>query len=183
MRVIARVGKRSWVMEVSRRKGGGQVVQSEGGTRSDGEPRQGESHGFDVEGTGVLRTVRRGGRALEAFVSPQPRSGRPRETTYDVTVGGRLYEVRVGDSLGDGPGDAALLEESGPVQVRSIMPGRVVAVLVAPGQAVKGGEGLVVVEAMKMENEITAPRAGTVQAVPAVKGLPVEAGAVLVTLE
>ena len=188
MRLNVRVGARSFVVEVSRGKGSGHVVQIAGGSDAGGSDAGGSDAGgsrtVEVEGDGVLRTVRRDGRAIEAFVSPQPQgSGRVREATCDVTVGGRLYEVKLSDSLGEESEDAAHREDNGPVQVRSIMPGKVVAVLVKPGQAVTGGEGLVVVEAMKMENEITAPRAGTIQSVSAVQGSPVEAGAVLVTLE
>jgi len=62
------------------------------------------------------------------------------------------------------------------------MPGLVARVEVAVGQRVEAGAGLVVVEAMKMENELRAPRAGVVQAVHVTAGQPVEKGAPLVTL-
>jgi biotin carboxyl carrier protein len=63
------------------------------------------------------------------------------------------------------------------------MPGRVIAVKVAAGQKVARGEELLVVESMKMENAIRAPRAGTVRAVAAKVGDMVGPGAVLVELE
>ena len=63
------------------------------------------------------------------------------------------------------------------------MPGRVVKVLVNAGDTVAAHQGLVVVEAMKMENELRAPRAGRVTRVNVVDGMSVEANAVLVTLE
>ncbi len=63
------------------------------------------------------------------------------------------------------------------------MPGKLVRVLVAPGQDVAAGEGLVVVEAMKMENELRAPKAGRVKDVPVREGQAVEAGALLVVVE
>jgi biotin carboxyl carrier protein len=62
------------------------------------------------------------------------------------------------------------------------MPGRVVRVLVTPGAAVAARQGLVVVEAMKMENELRAPRAGTVAEIRVREGAPVEANAVLVVI-
>jgi biotin carboxyl carrier protein len=62
------------------------------------------------------------------------------------------------------------------------MPGRVVKVLVAVGDAVAARQGLVVVEAMKMENELRAPRAGRVSEVRAREGAPVEANTVLIVL-
>jgi len=60
------------------------------------------------------------------------------------------------------------------------MPGRVVKVLVAPGQEVARGQGLVIIEAMKMENELKAPRAAVVAAVRVTEGQGVEKGAILV---
>ena len=71
----------------------------------------------------------------------------------------------------------------GPMEVRSIMPGRIAALLVAEGQEVKAGQGLVVVEAMKMENEIPSPKSGRVGRVRVRPGEVVEAGAVLLSVE
>ncbi|HVZ75334.1 MAG TPA: biotin/lipoyl-containing protein [Polyangia bacterium] len=73
---------------------------------------------------------------------------------------------------------------SGPLTVKSPMPGRIVKVLVKPGARVAAGAPVVVVEAMKMENELRAPRAGVVGSVDlrAVEGASVEAGQDLVTL-
>jgi biotin carboxyl carrier protein len=70
----------------------------------------------------------------------------------------------------------------GPVVVRAPMPGLVVRVEVADGQRVDAGAGLVVVEAMKMENELRAPRAGVVQTVHVAVGQAVEKGTPLVTV-
>ena len=66
--------------------------------------------------------------------------------------------------------------------VKSPMPGRVVKVLVSVGDHVRAGQGLVVLEAMKMENEVCAGEARTVAAVHVVSGAAVEGGARLVTL-
>jgi biotin carboxyl carrier protein len=63
------------------------------------------------------------------------------------------------------------------------MPGRVVRVLVSPGDEVTARQGVVVVEAMKMENELRAPKAGTVKEVNVTPGTSVEAGRVLVVIE
>jgi biotin carboxyl carrier protein len=70
----------------------------------------------------------------------------------------------------------------GPVRVVAPMPGKIVRLLVAAGEAVAVRQGLVVVEAMKMENELRAPRAGTVSEVAVQEGAVVELGAVLVTI-
>jgi 3-methylcrotonyl-CoA carboxylase alpha subunit len=71
-------------------------------------------------------------------------------------------------------------ETGGTGTVKALMPGRVVRVLVAQGDAVRKGAGLVILEAMKMENEIQAPADGTVDAVFVEPGQTVEAGADLV---
>ena len=63
------------------------------------------------------------------------------------------------------------------------MPGRVVRVLVAPGDDVEARQAVVVVEAMKMENELRAPRAGKVREVNVAAGTSVEAGRVLAVIE
>lgn len=68
-------------------------------------------------------------------------------------------------------------------QLKVAMPGRVIQVSVAEGDRVTAGEGIVVVEAMKMENEMKAPATGTVKTVHVAVGAIVEAGAVLVTIE
>lgn len=71
----------------------------------------------------------------------------------------------------------------GPARVTAPMPGKIVRVLVVPGQSVLAGEGLLVVEAMKMENALRAPRDGVVKAFLARVGDMVNPGAVLVELE
>jgi biotin carboxyl carrier protein len=69
------------------------------------------------------------------------------------------------------------LSDTGPQIVVAPMPGKIVRLLVKPGDAVAEGQGLLVVEAMKMENELRAVRAGRVLEVSVVEGTAVEAGA------
>ncbi len=78
---------------------------------------------------------------------------------------------------------AASVAASGPAPLVAPMPGLVVRVLAAVGDEVAAGQGLVVVEAMKMENELRAAAAGRITAVHAVAGTAVEKGTVLVALE
>ena len=104
------------------------------------------------------------------------------EEGFRVQVGTESVQVRRLDPLrstrqGSGRG------RSGPVRVRAIMPGKVVRVLVEAGQAVTEGQPLVVLEAMKMENEVRAPGAGKVARVAVAPGATVEGGADLVVLE
>jgi 3-methylcrotonyl-CoA carboxylase alpha subunit len=68
------------------------------------------------------------------------------------------------------------------LEVRAIIPGRVVAVSVAEGDAVEAGQQLLVIEAMKMQNELRSPRAGVVERIAAGVGQAVDLGAVLLVL-
>jgi biotin carboxyl carrier protein len=71
---------------------------------------------------------------------------------------------------------------SGPLEVRAIIPGRVVSVAVVAGDAVAAGEQLLVVEAMKMQNELRAPRDGTVERLVVGPGETIEVGDLLVVI-
>lgn len=72
---------------------------------------------------------------------------------------------------------------SGDREIRAVMPGKVVAVLVEEGASVEQGDGILVVEAMKMENEIKAGRAGTVSKIAVAPGQAVESGELLVVID
>src|SRR5262249_10896840 len=89
------------------------------------------------------------------------------------------------DLVASAPGGGAAQRKasSGPIRITAPMPGKLVRVLVAPGQEVAAGQGLLVVEAMKMENELRAPGPGRVKDVPAREGQAVETGALLLLLE
>jgi biotin carboxyl carrier protein len=78
---------------------------------------------------------------------------------------------------------ASTPSDGGPQRVTAPMPGKIVKLLVKPGDKVQPRQGVVVVEAMKMENELRARAAGTVSEVRVMEGASVEAGAILVILE
>jgi biotin carboxyl carrier protein len=105
----------------------------------------------------------------------------PRPGGYRVLVGSREFSVDVGEA--SRASAAAARPAHGPARLVAPMPGRIVRALVAPGQAVDAGQGLVVMEAMKMENELRSPRAGRVAEVRAREGQTVETGALLVVVE
>ena len=100
----------------------------------------------------------------------------------EVSVNGRVYHVEVLDPRGP-RGRRSAGESSGPRSIAAAMPGRVVRVLVEIGQEVAEGEPVIVVEAMKMQNEMKAPRAGRVASVNAEAGATVSAGDILVVIE
>jgi biotin carboxyl carrier protein len=112
---------------------------------------------------------------------------------WSILLEGRSYEVRVvGDEVAIGPyrttvqrwkrgGGSA--EAQGRAVISAPMPGKVVRVLAAPDDEVAEGQGIVVVEAMKMQNEMKAPRAGRVVSVSVKAGDTVNAGTVLAEIE
>lgn len=95
-------------------------------------------------------------------------------TPVAVTVNGRRRWGRKDESAGDG---------AGPQRLTAPMPGKIVRLLVKPGDPVTARQALVVVEAMKMENELRAARAGTIAEVHAREGASVEAGALLIVIQ
>jgi biotin carboxyl carrier protein len=115
------------------------------------------------------------GESYEAFVEP-------RDWGYRISVDSELFEaeVRAGGRRAAQAQDAA--SGSGEVAITAPMTGVVAAVNVAAGDAVEKGAVLVVIEAMKMNNEVRAPRAGTVQSVAVKPGDRVEQRARIVVL-
>jgi len=121
---------------------------------------------------------------------------------YSVLMDGRVYDVWVEESatglviLIDGWRFEAEVRDprrfvrssadrgtAGVQTLKAPMPGKVVRVLAQPGDAVKAGQGVVVVEAMKMQNELKAARAGRVLTLAAKEGATIAAGEVLATIE
>lgn len=100
-----------------------------------------------------------------------------------VTLDNVSVPVKLQSARAKVAGRAAAAPKSGPSAVQSPMPGKVVKLLVAVGDEVKAGQGVVVVEAMKMENELKSPRDGKVKAISVKEGQPVEAGQSLALLE
>ncbi|MGE0460864.1 MAG: acetyl-CoA carboxylase biotin carboxyl carrier protein subunit [Vicinamibacterales bacterium] len=140
---------------------------------------------FDVDHRGVGREsvsllVREHGgppRSVDVTVTP-----RPGGAGFDVLLDGHTLSAALVPRFGR-RGGVAGAGGSGPQQVVAPMPGKIVKLLVAPGDVVEPRQGLVVMEAMKMENELRASRAGRVKAVKVAEGQSVEAGALLVTVE
>lgn len=107
---------------------------------------------------------------------------------FHITVNGNAYEVEV-EEIGASsapaaaaPAAAAPAAPAGGTVITCPMPGTIIDIKVAAGQAVTEGQVLVIFEAMKMENEIVAPCAGTVASININKGDSVNSGSVLMSL-
>ena len=103
--------------------------------------------------------------------------------TWAVEVNGRAYEAALFDPRRLRGASVAGGQAAGRAAVTSSMPGKVVRVLVETGAQVQAGDALVVVEAMKMQNELKSPKAGAVVEVRAREGATVNAGDVLAVVE
>ncbi len=104
--------------------------------------------------------------------------------TYRATIEGQTFEFQIPDSKGSAPrkrGSGGGRKRSGTVSAS--MPGKVVTVEVSIGDSVNEGETILILEAMKMQNEVAAPISGTVTEVHCEDGMNVEANVPLVVIE
>ena len=120
-----------------------------------------------------------GGRVYECRVN---HTGTNRETA-EVAIGRDTYAVTLADPKRLRGAQASGAHAHGTSEIVAPMPGKVVRVLVETGTEVEAGTGVVVVEAMKMQNEMKSPKAGKVTAVNVREGATVNAGDVLAVVE
>ncbi len=137
------------------------------------------AHVTELEGTPV-RMVTIGDEVHRVVARRGPTRGR-----YTLWLDGFRYEVEALDERTRAIRElsGATAGPSGPAPLIAPMPGMIVRVSVQAGDSVEGGQGLVVMEAMKMENELRASAAGIVKNVLAQPGTAVEKGAILLELE
>ena len=111
---------------------------------------------------------------------------------YRVTVNGTAYEIQLEELTGAAPAASAPAAAPAPApaaapaggeQVTSPMPGTILDVKVSQGASVKKGDVLMILEAMKMENEIMCPCDGKVASINAAKGAAVESGTLLCVIQ
>ena len=125
---------------------------------------------------GVYSVLLSNGRSHEVRVHKHPQAG------WNVEVEGVTHTVEIRDPRERTKG-AAGAGAAGAQKIVAPMPGKVVRVLVAVGDAVEPGQGLVVVEAMKMQNEMKSQKAGTVARVLCEAGATVAVGDTLIVIE
>lgn len=124
---------------------------------------------------GVLSLIA-DGKSFEARLSRSAES-------ITVFLHGRSYECVVRDPRSLGSRKRAGANEAGEQKVMASMPGKIVRVLARVGEAIELGQGILVIEAMKMQNEVRAPKAGKLKSVIAKQGANVNAGEVLAVIE
>ena len=130
-----------------------------------------------------------GGRSAEVKLPAGERG--PRSTslragppcTSELFIRGQRYDVSVEDPRSWRGRRSAAQGEAGPQRLTASMPGKVVRVLAREGESIASGQGIAVVEAMKMQNEIRSPRAGVLKKLLAQEGMKVNAGELLAIVE
>lgn len=133
---------------------------------------------FSEPERGVI-LLRSGGRVFEAVVSGDAKS----REKLTVSIGGRSHEVTVTDPKRLRSSGAAHDHGDGRAEIKSAMPGKVVRILVELDAEVRKGDGVIVVEAMKMQNELKSPKDGKLVQIKASEGQTVNAGEVLLVVE
>ena len=117
------------------------------------------------------------GQSHEVRITPRP------DGTLTVQTALHEFSAEVADPRAWRGRRHGHVEAEGRQQITAPMPGEVVRLLVRPGDKVQAGQGILVVEAMKMQNEVRSPKTGTVERLQAEEGQPVNAGQVLAWID
>lgn len=124
-----------------------------------------------------------GGKSYEVFVRRIPKSDERSGATYEIQFAGQRFEVHVEDEREKAlAGSVKSAQVSGEAMVRAPMPGLVLDVPMEVGASVARGQTVVILEAMKMENDLTSPIGGHIKEVRVNKGQTVNQGDVLVVI-
>lgn len=141
-----------------------------------------DDHKYELEASEPEPNVfllKNGGKIYQVYVSPQPNS----DGRTDVTVGTNEFAVKLIDPKRLRGSGTDHEHGHGAAEIKTSMPGKVVRILASAGDAVEKGEGVIVVEAMKMQNEMKSPKGGVVKEIRVAENATVGAGDVLVVIE
>lgn len=124
-------------------------------------------------------------KSYDVDLDDQDQSNDPLDGRLGVRVRGRVVRLEMLEHRRKKMKDAATAHfaHSGVLQIKSPMPGKILRYVVEEGQAVVKGQGLVVVEAMKMENELQSPKDGVVKSISSQPGATVDGGTLLLVIE
>lgn len=169
MKLIAKLGDEEFDVEIKR--AGGRVSAEIDGRKYDLEISEPEEKVF---------LIKKENEIFEAFFSESSdRTGEPSK----IKIGGKEFEIEIIDPKKLRGGGAGADGAAGTAEIKTAMPGKVVRVLLEKNAEVKAGEGVIVVEAMKMQNEMKSPKDGIVSEIRFKEGDTVNAGDVLVVIE
>ncbi len=115
----------------------------------------------------------------QVFVSPRQNTNEP----FNVSIGNHNFDVKIIDPKRLRGTSGANEQANGAAEIKTAMPGKLVRVLVEQGMEIKKGDGVLVVEAMKMQNEMKSPKDGIVKELRFAEGATVNAGDVLAIIE
>ncbi len=163
MKLQAQIGEESHDVEITRE--GRDVRATVDGREYSLDVSQPQPHTF---------LIKSDGKVYEAYVAGDGSS---------VEIRGQSIDVKISDPRRLRGGGVAGADASGTAEIRTAMPGKVVRIVVALGDTVEKGSSVIVVEAMKMQNEMKAPKAGTIVEIRVADGDTVSGGDVLVVIE
>lgn len=126
-----------------------------------------------------VRLFKHENKIYQIFVSPNERPGEP----FAVSVGNHNYEIKLYDPKRLRDSDGAGEHADGASEIKTAMPGKLVRILIEVGAEIKKGDGVLIVEAMKMQNEMKSPKDGIVKEIRFKEGATVNAGDVLAVIE
>ena len=166
MKYFVQVNGRERVVELTQRLG-------QLSTTVDGQPVDISYEDIDDQGQLLVLS---GGRSYGVSIEGD-------RSEIGITIAGHLYDIQIEDERERAAHAAERTAGQSGGLIKSVMPGVVVEVLVSPGDPVQAGQALLVLEAMKMKNEIEAPCPGKVQEIYVAQGEVVSSGARLVSIE
>jgi len=116
---------------------------------------------------------------FQIFVSPNDKPSEP----FAVAVGNHNFEIKIFDPKRLRGTSAESGQTTGASEIKTAMPGKVARVLAEVGAEIKQGEGVIIVEAMKMQNEMKSPKDGIIKEIRFAEGATVNAGDILAVIE
>lgn len=141
-----------------------------------------DGRAYELEASEVEPNVyllKHANKIYQIFVAPNEKPNEP----FAVTVGNNNFEIKLIDPKRMRSAAGAGENADGAAEIKTAMPGKVVRVLTEAGAEIKAGDGVIIVEAMKMQNEMKSPKDGTVKEIRFAEGATVNAGDILAVIE
>jgi len=170
MKIIAELNNEKHEVKIMRGDGGSNLTAEIDGRIYELEASEPEPN---------VHLLKHANKIYQIFVSPNKNAADP----FAVNVGNRNYEIKIYDPKRLRGSGAGAGQTEGASEIKTAMPGKVVRVLVQAGAEVKTGDGVIIVEAMKMQNEMKSPKDGVIKEIRFAEGSTVNAGDILAVIE